>query len=85
MDPESKAQLEEALSLAKENNIMLKTLKRSLLWSRAWHVLYWVIIIGSTVGAYYYIQPYLEKLIGVYSGAQQNLDSVNSILNSFKK
>ncbi len=85
MDPESKAKLEEALSLAKENNKMLHTLKRSLIWGRVWHVFYWVIIIGSALGAYYYIQPYVEQMIKTYTGAQQNLDTVSSFLNNFKK
>jgi TRAP-type C4-dicarboxylate transport system permease small subunit len=31
--------------------------------------IYWIFIIGSAIGAYYIIQPYIDQLESVYSGA----------------
>ncbi len=82
MDPESKRLLEENLALTQENNKMLHTLKSAMLWSRVMSVLYWVLIIGSALGAYYFIQPYIDQLLEVYGGAKSNLDSIGSMFNS---
>lgn len=69
MDPESKRLLEETFELAKENNEMLQSMKRSMQMARVMSILYWVFIIGSAVGAYYFIQPYVEQVTNIYSGA----------------
>lgn len=82
MDPESKKLLEETLALAQENNRMLHTLKRAMVWSRAISFLYWVLIIGSALGAYYFVQPFIDQLFSAYGGAKSNLDSIGSMFNS---
>ena len=84
MDPESKKLLEETFSLAQENNKMLHSIRRSMVLARIMSFMYWVLIIGSAVGAYYFIQPYIEQLIGIYGGAKSNLDEVGSLLNNLK-
>ncbi|OGI65184.1 hypothetical protein A3A95_03985 [Candidatus Nomurabacteria bacterium RIFCSPLOWO2_01_FULL_39_18] len=76
MDPESKKLLEETLALAKENNSILHSMRRSMRFQRMMTILYWVLIIGSALGAYYFIQPYIEQLIGVYSGAGDVLNNI---------
>ena len=78
MDPESKKLLEETLKLAKENNDILHSMRRSMRIQRIMSILYWVLIIGSTVGAYYLIAPYLGQLMDVYSGA-------GDVINNFKQ
>lgn len=77
MDPESKKLLQETLVLSQENNQMLHSLRRSMRLARIMSFLYWVFIIGSAVGAYYFIQPYVEPLIDLYGGA-------SDVLKSFK-
>lgn len=69
MDMESKKLLEETLELAKENNKMLHSIVRSMRFARIMSILYWIFIIGSAVGAYYLIQPYVDQLISLYGGA----------------
>ena len=73
MDPESKKLLEESLALAKDNNSMLHSMRRSMRMQRAMTAIYWLFIIGSAVGAYYFIQPYLDQVIGLYGGASDVL------------
>ena len=77
VDPESKKLLEETLVLAKENNSMLHSMRRSLRIQRVMSILYWLFIIGSAVGAYYLIQPYVDQVIDAYG-------SMSNVLNSFK-
>jgi hypothetical protein len=85
MDPESKKLLEDTFVLAQENNKMLHSLVRSMRISRIVSIIYWVLIIGSAVGAYYFIQPYIDQLMSIYGGAKSNLDSFGSLLNNLPK
>ncbi len=67
MDPESKKLLEKTYELALENNEMLKKVrsvqKRAFLASAVKLLIY----IGITLGAYYYVEPYLNQMLTVYS------------------
>ena len=73
MDPESKKLLEDTLAIAQENNQILHELRRSMRFARFMSILYWVLIIGSAVGAFYFVQPVLDELMGAYSGAGDTL------------
>ncbi len=77
MSPEDKELLKRTLALAEENNDILRSMQRSMRIQRFLSILYWVFIIGSAVGAYYLIQPYIESLTGAYS-------SVSDIINSYQ-
>lgn len=50
----------------------------------AMKAVYWIVIILLAFGALYYVQPYIDQLKSVYSGAQSDLDSFNSVLDQFK-
>ena len=74
MDPESKQLLQDIYVLEKENNKILRSIKRSATLGRIMSLLYWLIIIGVSVGAFYYMQPYFDKVMNLYnsiSGFQQ--------------
>jgi len=84
MDPELKRALDETLKLSRENNQMLQAMRRSMRLGRIMSFLYWALIIGTAFGAYYFIQPYIDQLMGVYGGAKSNLDGMGSILDDFR-
>jgi len=67
MDPELKILVKENLEVAKENNLALKKILGYLRWSRGLGALKWFLIIGSTVGVFYYFQPLLAQVLGTYS------------------
>ena len=76
MDPRDKQLIEETLRLSQENNKMLKSMRRSLRLSQILRVIYWIIIFGAAVGAFYYIQPYLDQIISVYGGIQTGAQQI---------
>ncbi|HBA46133.1 hypothetical protein A2W67_02500 [Candidatus Nomurabacteria bacterium RIFCSPLOWO2_02_40_28] len=78
MDPESKKLLEETFALAEDNNKILHSMRRSMRVQRIMSVLYWAIIIGSAVGAYYFIQPYIDQMMQLYGSA-------SDVLKNFKQ
>ena len=63
MTPEEKSLLERTYKLTEENNKILHGLRRSVRWYSAYKVIYWVFIIGLSVGAFYVFQPYLNTLL----------------------
>lgn len=60
MSPEEKSLLERTYKMAEENNAILRSIRRTARIGTVMKVLYWVVIIGLSVGAFYFLQPYLE-------------------------
>jgi len=82
MTPEEKNLLKEAVNLAKENQKILKKLHRAHILGRAVKIFYWVIIIGVGVGAFYFLQPYIDSLKGAFGGARDTIDNVQKVLQT---
>lgn len=74
MSPEERELLNKAVSLGEDNNKMLRAMRRSQRISQFMSFLYWAIIIGSAIGAYYIIQPYVNQLMGAYGSAMTELN-----------
>ena len=86
MSPEEKELFKRSITLAEENNKMLHSMQRSMRISRIMSLVYWVFIIGSAVGAYYLIQPYIQSITGAYNGAKTSFnDSIKSAVDSFNQ
>ncbi len=84
MDSETKKLLEDNLRLAEENNVMLRKIHRSVKVRGYITIAYWVFIIGSAVGAYYFIEPYTDQIMNSYGGAKEDLDSINKFIENLK-
>ena len=53
--------LGEILELTKENNRILRSMHRRMLWSQIFTFIYWCVILGITGWSYYLLQPYVGK------------------------
>ncbi len=85
MQPDEKALLRRTVELEEENNTMLRSIQRSMRLARFMSIIYWVFIIGSAIGAYYLIQPYIDGITGAYTGTKDTVNSnFYSVLESFK-
>ena len=78
MSPEEKELLNRSVALAEENNKILNSMKRSMRWASIARALYWIFIIGSAVGAFYLLQPYIDQIKDVYGNA-------SDVLKNFKQ
>ena len=92
MDSDLKKMVEESLELSKENNKLLRSMRNTARWGRVFRVFYWVIIIGSMLGAYYYFQPFIQVLekqyqlgASFFSQLQKDGGSLNQMINSLPK
>ena len=81
MDPESKKLLEETLALARENNHMLRKVRKVQKWAAFSSALKILIVIGITLGSFYFLEPYVKKAISIWDsvyGIQQQPDNASA-------
>ena len=79
MDQDIKNLLEENIALNKANNEMLVKLIKAQKWQMIYRICYWAIIILSAIGAFYFIEPYLGSILGLYTGGASNITNVSDI------
>jgi hypothetical protein len=79
MNPEEKQLLQETAELTKENNKILKSMRRSARLSAFLRFVYWAVILGGAVASYYFIQPYLNAVVNGYSEIQKGISDVKGV------
>lgn len=79
MQEDDKKILKDILDLVEENNAMLHSMKRSIAWSRFFRGVYWVVIIGSVVGSYYFLAPLIDQVKEAYNGAIGGARSIEQV------
>lgn len=57
--------LKRILELTEENTRKINSLYRAHIWSTVRTVIYWMLIIGIGIGAFYFIQPFVDRIVGV--------------------
>ena len=88
MDPESKKLLEETFTLEQENNLLLKKVRSVQKWATFWQTFKIIVIIGIALGSFYFLEPYLNKVIDLYNsvtGAQQKLNGGSNVQDLLKR
>ncbi len=80
MDPDAKITLKRILELTEENNRMLRSARRAAWWSGFFKVIWWVVILGLPFALYYYyLQPYMNELLGTYQNVKGAADKVQGV------
>lgn len=59
--------LEQNIKLSEQNNRILRKMQRTLRNTMIFRIFYWVVIIGSMFGIYYYLQPFVDNISGAYT------------------
>jgi TRAP-type C4-dicarboxylate transport system permease small subunit len=75
--------IDRLIRLSEENNDKIRALHKSMVWGRIFRIVYWVIIIGLAIGAFYYLQPYIDSLTDAYGQIQDAQDSLQDIRSDF--
>ncbi len=68
MDPELDKRLRNIEYSLKENRELLRKIRRVQRNAGLFRLFYWLIIIGITFGAFYYLQPYIKQVQSIYTG-----------------
>ena len=81
MSPEEKQLLQDIFNLAEENNNILRKMRRVQKIASVMRVVYWLIIIGITVGAFYFLQPYIDRIQKFLGNAGISFDQLKGLGN----
>lgn len=84
-DEELKQLLQKNLETSQESLDILKKMNRARMLGNAFVFLKWVIILGLSYGAYYFIEPYLGALTGGLDSVNSGMEQVKSIQNLLPK
>ena len=67
---------DEVLKLLRENNEILKSIRRRQQWQTVGHVLYWLVIGGIFLASYHFAQPYIQHMLDTYAKVQEGIDKI---------
>lgn len=70
MDPEIqdfKDEISELKAMIVENNALLSKINHRSRLTTIGSIVKWTFIIGASIGAFYYVQPFVDILFNVYS------------------
>ncbi len=79
MDDTTKKMLTETFELTKVNHDLLKKIDRRQRYSMYWRTLTIIIAIGSALGVYYFLQPYVDQFVDVYSQVEKTFIQFGTI------
>lgn len=82
MDDELKTLIKENLALTRETNELLHKMHSAQKWARFLRILYWVVIIGISVGAFYYLSGPFNALIDAYRGLLGGIEKAEQGMSS---
>jgi len=77
MDPESKQLLQNTLALAEENNKLLHKIRGVQRRETIWNTVKILVIVAIALGSFYYIEPYLNKVMDLYSSVSDMEQKIN--------
>jgi hypothetical protein len=84
MDPESKRLLEETLELTQENNKMLHKVRSIQKWATFWSLLKVFLVIGIALGSFYFLEPYINNVLDLYSSISETTEKLNGTGSAFQ-
>ena len=76
--------LRETRDLTRQNNDLLKKIRRVQKIGQITRMFYWILIIGVTFGAFYFIQPYIKTVTNLYGGNANSISDFESSLSEVK-
>ncbi len=71
MPEELEKLLKENIEISRESLKILKGIRRANRLASAFKIFYWLVIIGSAVGAYYFLEPYIKQGLAIISQVQE--------------
>jgi hypothetical protein len=76
--------VEETRELALDNHKILRSLQRGALIRRLISFVYLLVLLGSLLFTYYYLEPYINNLTKVYNtGLSQNASTTQAMFERF--
>jgi len=74
--------IKENLELTRQNSKKIKKIQSYIRRTLVGKALYWVVIVGITIGAVYLSKPYINNAIDTYDNFKENVDRSSEIINN---
>ena len=68
-----------------ENHEILRGMRRRERWRNVFQIFYWLVIIAIALGAYYFIQPYIDAMIVAYNDLTDSINKVREVGEAIPK
>ena len=81
MDPELKKLLDNTYKLAEENNVLLRKIRGVQKREVFFRLMYWLFLIGVGVGAFYFVQPYVDEIKDFFKGSSAVINKLENTLS----
>lgn len=85
MDFHDKESFDRLVKLTEENNKLLHKMWRATRLAGFVRVFYWILVIGVSIGSFYYLQPYIDQLLKVYGGLNDSISSFQTLVGHVPK
>ena len=77
--------VEESLELARENNKILRKMRRSARWNFVFRLVWIAVLVGVPVYVYYvFLQPYVGDISESYSGFRESIEAMRAFFEQFQ-
>lgn len=83
MMAENQRLLLENLELSRQNSKIIKKIQGHLHQTMIFKTLYWIIIIGMAIGAFYFIRPYVDTIVTTYNQTREYINNPTQMFNGF--
>ncbi len=78
MDPELLSLIKQNLAVSRETLDIMKKMQRAQWWANFFRLIYWFLIIGISVGLYYYLKEPLQQVFGVYASFLDRFETLQA-------
>lgn len=83
--PEKDKKLDAIYQMVRNNNKMIRGMKRAAFWGTIFKIVFWVVMLGIPVYLYFTIfQPLLAELLGTYAQLQQAGEQLQGVGNQLQ-
>ena len=82
-DLTNQEKLEEVYAMTMENNKMLRSMKRQQTFANIFRLLYWIVIIISLGGVYYYVRPIVDAFTTNGGKIEESINQFNILRAQF--
>ena len=82
-DLTNQEKLEEIFEMTKENNDILRSLRRQQHVANAFRFLYWIVILVSLGGIYYYVRPMLDTFNNNKEALEASMQELDTFRSQF--
>lgn len=82
MIEENNRLLKENLEITREHTKKIDRINRRMRRGATWKILYWLILLGISIGVYYYTKPYIDNAVESYNNVQEQITQTKDALNN---